>query len=505
MLLGQLGSGGMAQVFRAWDSARETHCAVKVMARKLSTKKSIRQRFAREAHAMRKMDHPNVVKVIDVDLEAALPFLVMEIAEGGSLEGWIATHGAMPLQLVLDVVLQVCAGVIAAHDNGIVHRDLKPPNVLIDTNGVCRVSDFGIAQVKDTTNLTGTGHAMGTWLYMPPEQRLNAKEVDHRGDIYNIGVTMYALLTGDAPPDLCLADNDPRVLAVIPEPFRDIVETAVKFLPEDRYQSVRELQEALQELQGTLPPADAPPLAMPSTAIDLDRQILLELNTLLDRPVVSETLVAVEGISETFTIDVDTNPQTVVPSYLDSDDLSESERAHQAGETRIPKVPALPPLPTVSLLRKLLPLLGIGAALAVIPVVAAFIGAGVGMTRVNGAARVAAEAESTLQSAIDDGIIEDLTELGVEPEPLIAARQTCLSSTAPDRYTTFVVALDQAAEPQLGSMDNNDALRVRARTRIRSIHERLADYNASNRSWKKEAGGVTGGLAVSLLLADGPP
>jgi len=293
-LLGRLGSGGMAQVFLGWDSLLERHCAIKVIAEGLSRKRSIRRRFAREAQAMDCVDHPNVVKVLAVDLEVKRPYLVMEIAEGGSLEPWVEMYGAMPQGMVLDVALQICDGVIAAHDHGIVHRDLKPGNVLVDAGGGCVVSDFGIAQIADATHLTSTGVAMGTWLFMPPEQRLNAKEVDHRGDIFNLGVTLFVLLTGGPPPDLCLAAQKPELLAAIEAPFRDIVARCVRFLPEDRYPTTRALKADLVDLIGRLPAEAMPPLSTPIQLEALDRPMLLDLNPmrqiLMDRARAKSTL-----------------------------------------------------------------------------------------------------------------------------------------------------------------------------------------------------------------------
>jgi len=506
VLLGRLGRGGMAQVFRAWDAARETHCAVKIMASKLSAKTAIRQRFAREANAMRRMDHPNVVKIIDVDLEAKLPFLVMEIAEGGTLEGWIEAHGEMPPQMVLDVMLQVCAGVMAAHDNGIVHRDLKPPNVLIDHNGVCRVSDFGIAQVKDTTNLTGTGHAMGTWLYMPPEQRLNAKEVDERGDIYNVGVMMFALLTGDAPPDLCLAENDPRVLQVIEQPFRDIIEICVKFLPEDRFQTMYELIIALKALQGSLPTTEGPGLVMEHQTDELDRNILLDLNTLLDRPVASETLVVADRTTDTFTLDSSQpNHPGTVPRFLDASELSEDQLLHQSGLTRAEEPEPVFAVPKTSLLRRIASFIVVLGTLIAIPIGLGVAGIALGTQSVNGAAATAHATERGLVEAIDGGIVADLVELGADPAFLETARQEFQSSVSADRYTRLIGILDATADEVLGDMKKNDPVRMRARTRLRDIHDRTDDLVTAQENWHTAAAGTTGRLAVSIALAEAPP
>ena len=510
VLTGRLGTGGMAQVFRAWDTSRECFCAVKVMASKLSTKKSIRQRFAREADAMRRMDHPNVVKIIDVDLDAKLPFLVMEIAEGGSLESWTQAHGAMPPQMVVDVTLQIAAGIGAAHANGIVHRDLKPPNVLIDRDGVCRVSDFGIAQVKDTTNLTGTGHAMGTWLYMPPEQRLNAKEVDERGDIYNIGVVMYSLITGAPPPDLCLADNDPRVLEAIDQPLRDVVDRCVKFLPEDRYQAVAGLIEALEALQESLPAlVDPPNLAQELMTEDLDRQILLEINTLLDRPLASQTLVATNepgDITDTFALEhaPEPPPTGTIPDYLDSSDLTDDAHEHQAGVIRAPTLPPLPPEAKVSLLRRLALVLTGAGLLVMVPVSGMILMIFLGIQSVNAAANTTREVAESLLESVDSGILDDLEALGADKAALSTARATFESSEAGNRHAHYIAGIEATAAEFLDDNTLTDPIRVRARTRMKTLHSRLTDLEVAQSAWQDAASDTTGKLAVLLSLADGP-
>jgi len=502
ILLGRLGSGGMATVFRAWDPKAEQFCAVKVIHSKMSGKKGIRRRFAREAEAMIRMDHPNVILITDVNLEARQPYIVMEIADGGSLDQWMRFHGPMPPRTVIDVMSQVCAGVMAAHDESIVHRDLKPPNVLIDSDGVCRVSDFGIAQVKDTTNLTKTGHAMGTWLYMPPEQRLSAKSVDHRGDIYSLGVLTFALLTGETPPDLCLADRDPSIMDAIDPRFRSIVQTASSFLPEDRYPRVQELLAAMSDLASEFPPPDEPTsLALPRHELQpLDDRSLLELSSLLDYPMNS---MAQDSDSETVDRTQRTDGATFLPHYLDQSTLDAQQQRHQTSQD-LPE-PASKPPPPASSPPRTGRRLRMAAGLSLVPFLAALAAFGLavalGTTQVQRAAIGALDAESALDDALTSGIYDDLVQLGAASDSLSAARLEYASSDDVARFRTYATVLVNTGDGLLADPTQNDPHRLRLRTRLTEVHDRLDGLEAHHRNWRRAGESLQGQLAIALRLA----
>jgi serine/threonine protein kinase len=188
----------------------------------------------------------------------------MEIVEGGTLVDWLEVHGAMPPRLAVDVMIQTCEGIHAAHLKGVIHRDIKPHNVMIGTDGVCRITDFGIARVGDTdASLTKTGAVMGTWGYMAPEQRTNAKTVDARADVYALGASLYTLLTNKLPMDLFAADRDASMMAGIQLELVDLLLKATDYAKDRRYANCLELVEALKAVRPLLPenPADMPPLA----------------------------------------------------------------------------------------------------------------------------------------------------------------------------------------------------------------------------------------------------
>src|SRR5262249_48360366 len=161
----------------------------------------------------------NVIHVYDVGTREALPYMVMELATGGSLNQWVDTYGSMPARMAGAVVVQAARGLYAAHQLGVVHRDVKPHNVLVSADDQCKVTDFGIARVlQDGENaLTRTGAAMGTIGYMAPEQKDDARAVDIRADIYGLGALLYKLVNGRIVTDLFLAEHRPELLDVLPD------------------------------------------------------------------------------------------------------------------------------------------------------------------------------------------------------------------------------------------------------------------------------------------------
>jgi serine/threonine-protein kinase len=199
-----LGAGGMGRVY----SAHHTHLehkrfAIKVLSGELAATVEMRVRFAQEADAASRLNHPNVVSVLDFGKsEHGLMFLVMELVEGRSIAELIARGGPMPLARALRLVRQICLGLQHAHSQGLVHRDLKPDNVLVDEADGARIVDFGLAIRADATTarLTQVGLALGTPVYAAPEQTHN-EPVDHRADLFALGVTLYEMLAGRPPFD----------------------------------------------------------------------------------------------------------------------------------------------------------------------------------------------------------------------------------------------------------------------------------------------------------------
>ncbi|MFF0213348.1 protein kinase domain-containing protein [Streptomyces vinaceus] len=213
-----LGAGGMASVYLAYDSALDRQVAIKTLHSDLGREQSFRERFRREAQAVAKLSHTNIVSVFDTGEgevtfsgpgagdAAVMPYIVMEYVEGqplGSvLEADVRQYGAMPADKALKVTADVLAALEVSHEMGLVHRDIKPGNVMMTKRGLVKVMDFGIARAMQSgvTSMTQTGMVVGTPQYLSPEQALG-RGVDARSDLYSVGIMLFQLLTGRIPFD----------------------------------------------------------------------------------------------------------------------------------------------------------------------------------------------------------------------------------------------------------------------------------------------------------------
>ncbi len=250
----QLGEGGVAYVHRALDERTGDWVALKLLRPGLPASKGLRARFRNEVRALATLNHPHVVQVYDFGATDNTLWIAMELVEGATLRDWMRVHGAMPARLAVDAVLQVCSAIAAAHDQGIIHRDVKPHNVLVDARGWCRVVDFGLARlVQDRTSVTRTGLTMGTWGYMSPEQSADAKRVDGRTDVFALGATLLALLSGKDPVDP--TRDVTRLADTVPEPLQWPLTRSTMAEPDHRHASVARLARALGRARDVLPPA----------------------------------------------------------------------------------------------------------------------------------------------------------------------------------------------------------------------------------------------------------
>ncbi|WP_405855341.1 protein kinase [Streptomyces sp. NBC_00090] len=205
-----LGEGGMASVYLAYDSALDRQVAIKTLHTELGREQSFRERFRREAQAVAKLSHTNIVSVFDTGEDtldgAVMPYIVMEYVEGLPLGSVLAAdvqqYGAMPADKALKVTADVLAALEVSHEMGLVHRDIKPGNVMTTKRGVVKVMDFGIARAMQSgvTSMTQTGMVVGTPQYLSPEQALG-RAVDARSDLYSVGIMLFQLLTGRLPFD----------------------------------------------------------------------------------------------------------------------------------------------------------------------------------------------------------------------------------------------------------------------------------------------------------------
>ncbi|MFJ7129440.1 protein kinase [Streptomyces sp. NPDC098101] len=205
-----LGEGGMASVYLAYDTALDRQVAIKTLHTELGREQSFRERFRREAQAVAKLSHTNIVSVFDTGEDtldgAVMPYIVMEYVEGQPLGAVLASdvrqYGAMPADKALKVTADVLAALEVSHEMGLVHRDIKPGNVMTTKRGVVKVMDFGIARAMQSgvTSMTQTGMVVGTPQYLSPEQALG-RAVDARSDLYSVGIMLFQLLTGRLPFD----------------------------------------------------------------------------------------------------------------------------------------------------------------------------------------------------------------------------------------------------------------------------------------------------------------
>src|SRR5262245_61487702 len=208
-ILEPLGKGGMGAVYKARQTKLDRLVALKVLSTEFHRDPTFAERFLREARALARLSHPGIVAVHDFGEADQTPYFVMEFVAGTDLRQ-VIRGGQLAVDQILAVVTQICEALQFAHDEGIIHRDIKPENILLDKKGRAKIADFGLAKLlapeRVDRALTATHLAMGTINYMAPEQLDNAARVDHRADIYSLGVVFYGLLTAQvrrgkfAPP-----------------------------------------------------------------------------------------------------------------------------------------------------------------------------------------------------------------------------------------------------------------------------------------------------------------
>jgi len=263
-VLDQLGRGGMAQVYRAYHPQLDRYVAIKVLRSDLVEEQEFLTRFRREAQAVAGLRHPNIVQVFDFDVQGDVYFMVMELLEGDTLKARLNDYRlrgeprSVPFGEIVRVLLDVLEGLAYAHGEGMIHRDIKPANIMLTKRGQAVIGDFGIAQIVGATRHTVSGALMGTLNYMAPEQGLEGRS-DARSDIYSMGIVLYEMLTQRTPFDadtplavLMKHLNDPlplprKVDASIPESFERVVLKALSKRPEERYQSAKEMSQALRQ------------------------------------------------------------------------------------------------------------------------------------------------------------------------------------------------------------------------------------------------------------------
>jgi TolB-like protein/Flp pilus assembly protein TadD len=261
-----IGTGGMGEVYRATDTKLGREVALKVLPADMAANPERLERFRREAKALAALDHPGIVTVHSVEESGGVHFLTMQLVEGQPLDKLIL-EGGMPIERLLAIGTALAEALAAAHDKGIVHRDLKPANVMVTTDGRLKILDFGLARMSlagdptdsdlSTQARTRDGAVMGTVPYMSPEQ-VSGRPVDHRTDIFSLGVMLYEMATGRRPfagestvelGSAILRDTPPALTTLragLPEDLMQVVARCLEKDPTARFQSVRDVHGALK-------------------------------------------------------------------------------------------------------------------------------------------------------------------------------------------------------------------------------------------------------------------
>ena len=277
----KLGEGGMGAVYKASHTSLDQQVAVKVLDPALARSPEVRERFLQEANIQLRLQHPGIVRVLTASTEGPHLALVMEYVDGLSLAQVIERRRALPVDDAHGLFRQVLAAVGVAHSRGVVHRDIKPSNIMVQADGTARVMDFGIAKVVGGQKLTRTGTVMGSAHYMSPEQIVGSKDVDHRTDIYSLGITFYEVLTERTPFEGMEGDStdadfmiklahkeqpppDPRSLrGDLPREVSEGLLKALAKAPRERFGSCEEFAGALVRPMERAPvpaPMEAPPV-----------------------------------------------------------------------------------------------------------------------------------------------------------------------------------------------------------------------------------------------------
>ena len=256
-IIRSIGEGGMANVYLAFDTILNRNVAVKILRGDLANDEKFVRRFQREAISASSLNHPNIVEMYDVGEDDGKYFIVMEYLEGETLKSLIKRRGALTLSEVIDIMLQLTAGLACAHESYIIHRDIKPQNVVILEDGTVKITDFGIAMALNSNELTQTNSVMGSVHYLPPEQA-NGDGATIQSDIYSAGILMYELITGKLPfkgenaVEIAIKHMKEQIPSIvderpeIPQSVENIILRACAKNPKNRYTSATEMHEDLR-------------------------------------------------------------------------------------------------------------------------------------------------------------------------------------------------------------------------------------------------------------------
>ncbi len=263
-IIEQIGQGGMGAVYKARQTKLDRLVALKIVRPDNADDASFNERFDREAKTLARLNHPNIVGVYDFgDTEfdvghgpTVLYYFLMEFVDGVNLRSLIRSKETTPGQ-ALTITAQICDALQYAHDCGVIHRDIKPENILLGTDGRIRIADFGLAKLggdTELTGLTGTRQVLGTLQYMAPEQMARSKMVDHRADIYSLGVVIYEMLTGEVPAGVF---EPPSKRSGVDQRLDEVVMRALASNPDQRFQKASDVSSRISAISLIAPTAGA--------------------------------------------------------------------------------------------------------------------------------------------------------------------------------------------------------------------------------------------------------
>ncbi|MCL2213424.1 MAG: Stk1 family PASTA domain-containing Ser/Thr kinase [Oscillospiraceae bacterium] len=247
-----VGVGGMAMVFEAFDTLENRIVAIKLLREEIASDMTSVKRFINESKAVAMLDHPNIVKIYDVEVRGEHKYIVMDLVEGITLRSYMDSKGALPFKAAITITEQIILALEHAHSKGIIHRDIKPQNIMLQKSGKVTVTDFGIAKLPNAETVSMADKAIGTVFYISPEQA-GGKEIDARSDLYSLGILMYEMNTGKLPFNgetpvsvaLMQINDTPRppheVLPSIPRGLEQIILKAIEKDPAARIQSAEEM------------------------------------------------------------------------------------------------------------------------------------------------------------------------------------------------------------------------------------------------------------------------